>query len=86
MVLSAFKSWTVELVEESGCEVIDGGSRVQRVLTRSDGKVEKDTVTPIEERLKSRTWTKDMTSSTSPRLSSTRTTTRFTEERNTVIF
>ena len=46
--LGALRPWSVGPVKESGCKVLDPGSRVQRVLTRSDGKVEKDTVTLIE--------------------------------------
>ena len=36
-------------MKESGCQV-DPGSRVERVLTRSDCKVEKDTVTLDKEK------------------------------------
>ena len=37
-------------MKETGCKVIDLGSHVHRVLTRSDGKVEKDRVTLDEEK------------------------------------
>ena len=37
-------------VKESDCTVTDCGSHVKRVLTRSDGKVEKDIVTMNEEK------------------------------------
>ena len=48
--LSASKQGLVGPVKETGCKVIDPGSHVQRVLTRSDGKVEKDRVTLDEEK------------------------------------
>ena len=37
-------------MKESDCKVTDCGSHAQHVLTKSDGKVEKDTVTPDEEK------------------------------------
>ena len=40
----------VRSVKESDCTLTDCGSHVQRVLTRSGGKVEKDTVTLDEEK------------------------------------
>jgi hypothetical protein len=47
--LSALKPWLIRPTKESDCTVTDCGSHVKRVLTRSDGKVEKDIVTINEE-------------------------------------
>merc|ERR1712136_512705 len=43
------KPWLIRPAKESDCTVTDCGSHVKRVLTRSDGKVEKDIVTINEE-------------------------------------
>ena len=43
------KPWLVRPAKESDCTVTDCGSHVKRVLTRSDGKGEKDIVTINEE-------------------------------------
>ena len=50
MRLSALKPWLVGSVKESDCKVTDCSSHVEHVLTKSDGKVEKDTVTLDEEK------------------------------------
>ena len=47
---SACKSWLVRFVKESDCKVTDYDSHVQRVLTRSDCRVEADIVTLVEEK------------------------------------
>ena len=44
------KPWSDEPVKESCCKVLNPGSRVQRVLTRSDRNAEWNTVTLIEEK------------------------------------
>ena len=46
--LGAVKPWLFGPVKDSGCKVLYPGSRVQRVRTRSDRKVEEDSVTLIE--------------------------------------
>ena len=48
--LSTLKPWLVRLAKESDCTVTDYASHVKRVVTRSDGKVEKDIVTLNEEK------------------------------------
>ena len=49
-MLSGLEPWLVGSVKESDCKVTDCSSYVQRVLTKSDGKVEKDTITLHEEK------------------------------------
>ena len=48
--LSALKTWLARYVKESDCTVTDCGSHMKRVLTRSDGKAERDIVTINEEK------------------------------------